>query len=100
MVMHKFNLTAGTSSAIQDQNTIIITAVVSSIIVVILSSTLFFFIGCVCGWVGHKHKQSAKANISQPAPVYEDLQPTSMPENQEKAFELEENFAYGPVRSM
>ena len=66
---------------------------------VILSSALFFFIGCVCGWFGHKHKQSAKTTISQPAPVYEDLQLTSITENQEGAFELNENVAYGPVRS-
>ena len=70
---------------------------VSSIIVFILSSALFFFIGCVCGWVGHKYKQSAKTTISQPAPVYEDLQPTSVPENQERTFELKENVAYGPI---
>ena len=63
----------------------------------ILSSVLFFFIGCVCGWFGHKHRQSAKTTISQPAPVYEDLQPTSMPENRERAFELKENVAYGPI---
>ena len=92
-------LTAGTSPAMQDRDAIIITAVVSSIIIVILSSVLFFLIGCVCGWFGHKHKQSAKANISQPAPVYEDLQPTSMTENIERAFELKENVAYGPVQS-
>ena len=72
---------------------------VSSIILVILSSVLFFFIGCVSGWFGHKHRQSAKTTNSQPAPVYEDLQPTSMPENQEIAFELKENVAYGPIRS-
>ena len=72
---------------------------VSSIIVVFLISTLFFFVGCVCGWFGHKHRQSAKTTISQPAPVYEDLQPTSMPENREITFELKENVAYGPVRS-
>ena len=82
-----------------NRNTVITAAVVSSIIVFILSSALFFFIGCVCGWFGHKHKQSAKTNIAQPAPVYEDLQPTSMPENRERTFELKENVAYGPVRS-
>ena len=83
----------------QDGNTVITAAVVSSIIVFILSSALFFFIGCVCGWFGHKHKQSAKTTTSQPAPVYEDLQPTSMSENREITFELKENVAYGPVQS-
>ena len=94
----------------QDGNTIITAAVVSLIIVFVLSSSLFFFIGCVSGWVGHKRWQSAKTingsdkntstQQSLVAPVYEDLQPTSMPENQEKAFELKENVAYGPVRSV
>ena len=82
----------------------IIIAVVSSIIVFILSSTLFFLIGCVCDWFDHKRwsKGSDKNTTSQaaPFPVYEDLQSTSTPEDQEKAtFELKENVAYGPIQS-
>ena len=74
-----------------DRNAIITTAVVSLISVVILSRALFFLIGCVYGWFGHNRWQSAKTKgntISQPAPVYEDLQPTSMPETRERVFEL------------
>ena len=83
----------------QNQNAVTST-VVSSVIVFILSSTLFFFIGCVCGWVGHKHKTkgSDKNITSQAAPVYEDLQPSTFtPQDQERAFELKENVAYGPI---
>ena len=98
-VLSVINLTAGNSSSILDQN-VIITAVVSSIIMFILSSTLFFLIG----WFDHKHwnKGSDKNTTSQaaPFPVYEDLQSTSTPEDQEKAaFELKENVAYGPIQS-
>ena len=76
----------------ENQNTV--AAVVSSIFVVILSSALFFFIGCISGWFGHKHKQSENGNASdkiqefQAVPVCENLQPTSMPENQEKPLNL------------
>ena len=91
-------LTAETTSVRQNQNAITST-VVSSVIVFILSSTLFFFIGCVCGWCGHKLKikRSDKSVISQAAPVYEDLQlSSSMPQDREKS---KENVAYGPVWS-
>ena len=84
----------------QNQNGITST-VVSLVIIFILSSTLFLFIGCVCGWFGHKHKTkgSDKSITSQAAPVYEDLQPSSfMPQDQERAFELiKENVAYDPI---
>ena len=100
---HLFYITAEIFSSILDQNAII-TAVASSVIVFILSSSLFFIIGCVCGWFGHKHKSkgSDKNITSQAAPfsVYEDLQSTSTPEDQQKAtFELKENVAYGPIQS-
>jgi hypothetical protein len=93
----------GNSLPMMDRD-IITPAVVSSVIVFIFSSTLFFFIGCACGWIGHKYKtnRSDKSTLSQAAPVYEDLQPPmSMPgDPQEKAtFELRENVAYGPIRS-
>ena len=76
------------------------------------NSLVFLMIGYTCGWLGHKRKQSlthkatsAKKNIcaqpSQvpptPGPIYEELQPTSMPEDQAKAFELIENVAYDPI---
>ena len=102
-VLSVIYLTTRSSSSILYQN-VIITAVVSSIIVFILSSSLFFIIGCVCGWFGHMHKTkgSEKNTTFQaaPFPVYEDLQSTSMPEDQEKAaVELKENVAYGPIQS-
>ena len=95
------HLTTGIPSVKQNQNAVTST-VVSSLIVFILSSTLFFFIGCVCGWFGHKHKtkgsESDKNITSQAAPVYEDLQPSTFtPQDQERAFELKENVAYGPI---
>ena len=96
---HNF-LTTGIPSMKQNQNAVTST-VVSSVIVFILSSTLFFFIGCFCGWFGHKHKTkgSDKNITSQAAPVYEDMQlSTFVPHDQEKAaFELKENVAYGPI---
>ena len=91
----------GIPSARQSQNAVTI-AVTSSLIVFTFSSTLFFIIGCVCGWFGHKHKTkgSDKSTHSQPAPLYEDLQPaTSLPGDQKKVtFELKENIAYGPIQ--
>ena len=74
------------------------------IIAVVISSTslsvLFFLLGCACGWFGHKYKSTCttQATDSQPAPLYEDLQSTSKPHDQEITFELKENVAYGPVR--
>jgi hypothetical protein len=94
-------ITTETPPVGQNQNTAIIT---SSVIAYITSSVLIFIIGCVCGWVGHKHRtKGLDKNISpQAAPVYEDIQPSaSMPrdprENSKVAFELKENVAYGPV---
>ena len=86
----------------QSQNAVTI-AVTSLTVVFIFSSTLFFIVGCACGWFGHKHKKDKGSDKRtpppQPAPLYEDLQPTSMPGDQEKAFELKENVAYGPIQS-
>ena len=79
----------------QNQNAV--TLAVVSISMFVFGSALFFFIGCACGWFSHKHKISKKTH-SQAAPVYKDLQPsTSLPEDQEKAFELKNNVAYGPA---
>ena len=78
-----------------------------------VSSIVFLFIGCACGWFGHKRNQShtisdpAKKNacIEQshdqlpqtPGPLYEELQPsTSTPECRDLV-ELKENVAYGPI---
>ena len=77
----------------------IIAAMVSSVI----TAVVFFVLGCASGWFGHKYKdniqaKSEKNNNTQPAPLYEDLQPKSTSENQERAFELKENIAYGPMR--
>lgn len=76
----------------------------SLIVAAVISSTslsvLFFLVGGACGWFVHKYKVAtqAKATNFQPAPVYEDLPSTSKPQDREKAFELKENVAYGPVR--
>ena len=70
----------------------------------VISAVVFFLLGSICGWFGHKYKDTAvqaksdKNASSEPAPLYEDLQPTSTPRDQGKAFELKENVAYGPVR--
>ena len=77
----------------------IIAAVVSSVI----TAVVFFILGCACGRFGHKNKdsiskRSEKNTNTQSAPLYEDLQPMSTSKDQEKAFELKENVAYGPVR--
>ena len=67
----------------------------------IVSSIIFFLIGCLCGWFGHKRKQSSineTVSLQQatPTPVYEDvLLTTRTASDKEKAFELEENVAYG-----
>ena len=78
----------------------IIAAVVSSVIMAVV----IFVLGCASGWFGHKYKdniqtRSEKNTNIQPAPLYEDLRPTSTSQDQEKAFELKENVAYGPVRA-
>ena len=75
---------------------------ISSIIVAVV----LFSLGCASGWFGHKYKdtiqaRSDKTSNSQPAPLYEDLQPSSSTsQDQERAFELKENVVYGPVRAM
>ena len=84
----------------QCQNTVIAT-VASSLTVFILSSALFLLIGCVCGWFIHNYqnKRPDKNINSRAAPI--DIQPsTSLAEDQEKAFALEENIAYVPVQSV
>ena len=97
-------ITTETPPVRQNQNTVT-AIVISSVIVYVSSSVLFCFIGCACGWFGHRYKTKGldKNTNPQAAPVYEDLRPTSMPgaqDHQEKAdFELKENVAYGPVRS-
>ena len=93
---------AGNSSTVQvDQRSVIAAAVICS---TVISAVVFFLLGGICGWFGHKYKDTAvqaksdKNASSEPAPLYEDLQPTSTPKDQGKAFELKENVAYGPVR--
>ena len=91
--MHNYH-TGNSSTA--DQSPGIIAAVVSS---VITAAVILFILGCASGWFGHKYKDNicAKNKNSQPAPLYEDLQPSSSTsQDQEKAFELKENIAYGP----
>lgn len=80
----------------------IIAAVILSTIVAVVFFTIGCLLGCASGWFGHKRKISTQKNSdknsnSQPAPLYEDLQPVSMPRDQKKAFELEGNIAYCPV---
>ena len=88
------------NSSTADQKPII-AAVVSSVITAIV----FFILGCASGWLGHKYKdniraKSGKSTNTQPAPLYEDLQPSSSTSrDQERAFELKENVAYGPLRA-
>ena len=80
------------------------------IIVCAVSSVMFLFIGHVCGWFGHKYKQSyaskptknidsAKKNTCSneesqtPAPMYEELHTLK----HQDLVELKENVAYGPI---
>ena len=91
-------LTTGNSSTVDQRP--IIAAVVSSVI----TAAVFFVLGCSCGWFGHKYKdniqtRSEKNTNSQPAPLYEDLQPAFTSQDQDKTFELKENVAYGPLRA-
>ena len=70
---------------------------------IIVSSIIFFLIGCLRGWFGHKRKQLSKGesesdSLQQATPthVYEEvLLTTRIASDKEKAFELEENVAYG-----
>ena len=92
-------------------------AVISSIIIVYaVSSIVIFFIGYVCGWFGHKHKQSRTSKATSdsvekntytchmeqsqqpqtPGPLYEELHQESALEHQDLV-ELKENVAYGPI---
>ena len=81
-----------------DQNAVIAIVILSTLIV---SSIIFFLIGCLCGWFGHKRKQSSTNETvylqqATPTPVYEDvLLTTRTASDKEKAFELEKNVAYG-----
>ena len=68
----------------------------------VITAVIFFILGYASGWFGHKYRdhiqaKSEKNTNTQPAPLYEDLQPTSTSQDQERAFELKENAAYGPV---
>ena len=95
----------GNSSAllVLDLNTTL-AAVVSSVAVLLLSSIFFYFVGFICGCrcqkqaksVGIKNTHNQQQSEEQPTlvPVYEELQSTS---DQVKAFELNENVAYGPT---
>ena len=86
----------------QNQNAVTQTTV--SISMFVFGSTLFFLIGCACMWLyGHKYKIEGldKNTHFQAALLYEDLQPpTSMPGDQEKTFEMNENVAYGPINTI
>ena len=79
----------------QNQNTHLSAIIISSVILYVSSSILFCFIGSICGWVGHKHKAMASknSNNSQPAPLYEDVQPSfpGLAKDQERDFKLKEN---------
>ena len=86
-----------------DQTAVIAIVVLSTLIIV--SSIIFFLIGCLCGLFGHKREQSSTnetETVSQqatPTPVYEDvLLTTRTASDKEKAFELEENVAYGRAK--
>ena len=77
-------------------------AVLSTLIV---SSIIFFLIGCLCGWFGHKRKQSSTNETESdsfqqttPTPAYEDVVSKTQATNNETAFELENNTAYGRVK--
>ena len=95
---------AGNSSTCtvhDDQNSIIAAAVVSS---TVTTAVVFFLLGCAGDWLGHKYKGTTSTRVrsdnAEPAPLYEDLQPTSSTqEDQGKTFELRENVAYGPIRA-
>ena len=86
----------------------IVAALISSLIVAaVVCFVLGCVLGCAGGWFGHKRykittqAKSEKDANAEPAPLYEDLQPTSStPEDQGKAFELRENVAYGPIRAI
>ena len=96
----------GNSSAllVLDLNFTTLAAVVSSVAVLLLSSIFFYFVGFICGRrcqkqaksVGIKNTHNQQQSEEQPTlvPVYEELQSTS---DQVKAFELNENVAYGPT---
>ena len=99
---HSLIKIAGNSSTVQvDLGSVIAPVVISS---TVFSAVVFFLLGGICGSFGHKYKGTAiqaksdKNASSEPAPLYEDLQLTSTPKDQGKAFELKENVAYGPVR--
>ena len=84
-----------------DQNQIITTAVISSVVVAVVFLLLGCLLGFASGWFGHKCKITSQENNTgaqtTPGPLYEDLQPQPILQNREKAFELKENVAYGPI---
>ena len=89
-----------TETADQSQ---IVTAVISSVVVAVVFFSLGYLFGFATGWFGYKCKITSQVKPDEnagaqmtPGPLYEDLQPQSI--NLEKAFELKENVAYGPVR--
>ena len=88
---------------------------VSSILIAVcaMSSIVFLSIGYACGWFSHKRKQShtrkaasdssveenyneESQQLQTPGPLYEELQPKSIPE-QQHLVELKDNVAYGPI---
>ena len=81
----------------------------STIVSFLIISILTFIAGFVCGhYFGRKYKGLLIKNISsnspiasQPVPLYEDVNvlPSTL-EHHEKDFELKENVAYGPSKSM
>ena len=78
-----------------------------ALLVIVSIST--FIAGFVCGhYFGRKHKDlpprkvSTPPTASQPVSLYEDVNtlPTSAEEHHGKDFELKENVAYGPSKTM
>ena len=71
----------------------------------IILAVPFVLVGCACSWVGHRFKNTTQArsdkNTGSPqlqlAPVYEEVQPTFTSQDQETAFQLNDNIAYGPL---
>ena len=90
IVTSVYYIPIGAPSVKQNQNTPdpLSAIIISLVILYVLSSTLFCFIGSICGWVGHKHKASKSINNSQPAPLYEDVQPSfqGLAEDQKREF--------------
>ena len=69
----------------------------------LMSCALFCIIGYAC--VRKCRRPTLLLDATSPfqlsqhnEPVYEDVQPKSLPTNQKKDYELKENVAYGPVK--